>query len=511
MKKAVSHSISFFLWLLIVLVNAYKFVLINTGFLTEPDERRYLMSWRLLKKLTQGDFNTALTSVFSADGRPGSVMLHTIPATLQFIYAKIFGYELLESRNFAPVFFYNIIVNLLILYILYKIIRLLFEEKIITLFGLLLFSVLVNNFSYLRHIYPYNESLLLFLALTYRMLKFYMQKSSISLKTAFIWGIIAFTGILIYPAYYLTFLAIFIFFNAILILKKIEINKIIQFNFAYITGSLSIFFIFEFLSRLGHHSYINTVLKLSETVKQGDFSESYSFIIKYLWQVEKYTGLLLLTGIIVFIIFIPKLLTRGTKQQKLVLILIISFLIPYTYYTTSGYFGHQAVMYGRILHQFIIPVILMSLFVINLTPQPIRHKLIIILSILISIQFYFQMQDYLKIAYPRDVYWKYLKTYPFDRIKQVSEYKNAWPVLPQKLDSVYIDKNKANSITIVNGQYFYPVDSYEFFYKYKALPTEKQVFKKPHFTNYKAYQFEGYDIKAREILDSLKLQIKIFR
>jgi len=64
------------------MVNLYKLVLVNAGFMTEPDERRYLMTWSFLKHLSQGDISTALHAVFSANGRPGSVLLHSIPAGL---------------------------------------------------------------------------------------------------------------------------------------------------------------------------------------------------------------------------------------------------------------------------------------------------------------------------------------------------------------------------------------------------------------------------------------------
>ncbi len=506
-----SQNINVFLYCLIILVNTYKIILINSGFLTEPDERRYLMSWRLLNKLLHGDFTTAIQAVFSANGRPGSIILHTIPAGFQFITAKIFGLELLESQNAAPVFLYNFFINILILFFLYKILKYLYQDKTIALFGVLFYSVLVNNFSYLRHIYPYNEALLIFLYLIYRLLKQHYQNYKLLLSKAFLFGMISFGGILIYPAYYLSFLAVYLFFNFLLIKQKIEINQIIKLNLGYITGSLLLLFATEFLSRLGHHSYINNVILLSKTVTQGSFNETYIFIFKYLWQVEHWTGLLLIIGLTTAGIMVFKTKKCKTDNKYLIFSIFISFLIPYLYYVSNGYFGHKVVMYGRILHQFIIPAIVISLWPLDLIKKQKRKFIIIALSLLISIQFYFQIQNYLQIGYPRDVYWHYLKNYPRSQIKEITEYKNAWSNLPQKLDSIYINHDKKDTITIVNGQYFYPVNSYKLYKKYSPEKNKTLIYQKPHFINYKAYQFEGYDQKARNILDSLQLKIKIYK
>jgi len=504
--KKININLTYLLWFLIVVINLYKFVLINAGFMTEPDERRYLMSFSFLKHLSQADLPGAFTALFSANGRPAGVLWHSIPAGLQFISAKIRGLEIFETQNFQIVFVYNFIINLLILYILYKIFRLVFKSEIISLTGLLFYSVLVNNFSYLRHIYPYNESLFVFLLLIWWLLK--RQQEKLTYKYVFMTGAIAFFGFLIYPAFYLSFIAVWLFLNLIVWQQIHNINKILIYNFVFFSGSLTVLFLFEVLARIGNTSYINNVLYLSETVTQGSFEESFSFLIKYMWQVEKITGVFLLVGLLVFLIFLPGFIQNQTN--KTVLYIFISFIIPFLLYASVGYFFHKMVFYGRILHQFMFVIILANLYVLSRLKSAYQKQLIFSIALIISLQFVGQIQDYLKITYPRDVYWQYLKTYPFTHIKQVSEYDNFWSNLPQKLDSLYIEKNKRDSIIIVNGQYFYPVDDKN---KYKVYKNNQHrlIFEKPHFLNYKAYQFEGYGIEERRLIDSLQFQIKIYR
>lgn len=496
------------LYLTLGWVNLYKLTLMHQGFFTEPDERRYLNTWYFLKHLLQGDWPGAIHPIFSAQGRPASILLHTIPAGLQFLSAKIRHLELFESRNFDVVFGYNFFIYLLILIVLYRLFQLIFQDKILSLTGLLFYSVLVNNFIYLRHIYPYNESLLIFIFLVYRLIKNYQSEQVFSVKFAYLIGLVAFFGFAVYPAYYLSFIAVYLLFNLLLKHTHIALHRLLLLNMSYIVGSLSMLTLFEILAHFGQASYIYNLLHLSGTVNQGSYEEAFSFIFKYFWQVEQITGLWLIISLVIFVIYYRRV---RQKNKQLTGDMVLSFLIPFLIYTGSSYFLHKMVMMGRILHQFIFIIILISLFDIGIVQEKFRKYLIILLTFLFSLQFYFQIQTYLKFSYPRDVYWQYLKTYPFSQIEEISEYEDSWSNLPQKIDSIYINKNQRDTITIVNGQYFYPVETPVKYHPYYPKTSKKQILNRLHFINYKAYQYEGYGIKARKLIDSLQFRIKIYR
>jgi len=507
MKSFSNKIIIFFLYGAIALVNLYKFVLIRQGLLTEPDEHRYMQTWIFLKHLSNGDWQGAVNAIFSAQGRPASILLHVFPASLQFLSAKIRHLELFESQNADVVFVYHFFIYSLTLLILYRLFQLIFNNKILSLTGIFFYSVLVINFSYLRHIYPYDESLLIFIFLVYRLVKAYYYKTVFSLKFAFGLGILAYFGVLVYPAHYLSFMASYLLFNLILWQRKTDLKQFLLLNIAYTTGSIFLQVIFEILSRFGKTSYIYNVLHLSKTVNQGDYTEAFSFIGKYFWQVEHVTGLILLLGILIFPVYFWKL---QNTSKKITGYIVISFFIIYLMYAGSSYFLHNSVMMGRILHQFIFVIVLISLFVLASFKNELQKILIILLTLIFSVQFYFHVQDYLQISYPRDVYWQYLKTYPFSQIIEVSEYENAWSNLPKRLDSIYMDTKNKDTITIVNGQYFYPVNDAYKYHAYKPKDLKSLIFNKLHFINFKAYQFEGYDLKARNLLDSCRFHIKIY-
>jgi len=505
MKKNPKKSISLFLWTIIIFSNLYKFLLINAGFLTEPDERRYLMSFSFLKNLSKGHFSEALRAIYNADGRPGSIILHSIPASLQFILAKIRHLEVFETKSFQIVFIYNFIILLLTLYVLYKIFHKLFQSRIISLSGILIYSLLVNNFIYLRHIYPYNESLLIFLWLTYQILK----SSNFKLKKIFFWGALAFFGFTVYPAYNLSFFAVYFLYNFILFFQRKSLKQWLKYNVIYILGSVSVLVAFEVFSKISGTSYIGHLRTLSKTVNQGSFDESYSFITKYFIEIEQVTGIILLFGLLIFLFFLPKLLSKKSSNDRLIVYLVISFTIPYLMFATSGYFFHKSVMMGRVLHQFIFIIILINLWLLQQILITKQQLLILTISIMAVVQFFLRIHDYLKISYPRDVYWQFLKTYPLDKIKNISEYDNSWSNLPQKIDSIYIEKNTKDTVIIINGMYFFPFDNAHKYHAYQVRKNQKYIFDKPHFINWKAYQYEGYGKQERQLIDSLKLHIKV--
>ena len=61
-----------------------------------------------------------------------------------------------------------------------------------------------------------------------------------------------------------------------------------------------------------------------------------------------------------------------------------------------------------------------------------------------------------------------------------------------------------------NNFFYYPFKNVE---QTDAFISENYnlIYAKPHFLNFKAYQFEFYDIEARENLDHYKLHIKVYK
>ncbi len=511
MKQLTEKYLYKLLIFLLIATNLYKFRLITGGYMTEPDEKRYLMAWSALKHLMQGDIEGFSLAVFSAQGRPAEILVKMIPATLQFISAKIFHLDFFETQNFYIVFLFNFVIYTLTLWLLFKIFQFIFNNKTLSVFGVLSYSLLINSYVYLRHVYPYDTSLLLFLLVLYKIISVYQSKQKYTCKQAFVYGAISFFAFLAYPAYNLSFFALFVIFALLnwTILRE-NTRQYFKLTANYVMGSIVVLLLFEGFSRLGNTSYIHNALTLSGTVIQGDFFDTPTFLFRYLFEVEMLIGAVIILSLIVFIFKIPKIVRSKKPSDNILIIIVASYFIFYALYVSLGYFAHQFTMYGRILHQFFPVIWLIILYVFSEMRFEMQQKFMPIIAIGATILFVFQMQDYLQIAYPRDVYWTYLRQYKRENITELTEFEDSWSNLPER---VFLPlKNYSNErITTINTYYFYPVEDVSKYHPYQIKKDDKLIFDKPHFLNYKPYQFEGYNLKERKNIREFRFRIKIIK
>ena len=496
-----------------------KLLLVRGGFLTEPDERLYFWSFSFIKRLSLGHIGSALESLFSARGRPVEVLLKSIPATLQIISAKIFGLNVFETKNMWIIFGFNMIIFIAILFFIYKIALLVFKNKSLALITTLFYSLLINSFVYLRHIYPYDTSLLLTVLLLYYIIKLYISNEKISQKKAFSFGFLAFLSFMFYPTFYLMFYVLFFVFVWVLWNGFRDKKYLLSRAIAYISGSVFLLVLTELTARAVNKSYILNLLHLSGTIDQGDYNESVYFLFKYLINVEYFTGILIIIGLLLFIVRLPKLIKTENKVKLLMAYLFVFSTLMYLLHTgILCYWTHKMTVYIRQMHQFMPVLVLFAMMGFNEFyksfkndyPFSIKTYKLLIFSILVIVLIVFQMKDYLRISYPRDVYWTYLRHTKKDLIKEISEYDDSWSNLPTR----FIDKEKItntkDTIIAVNTQYFFPVKDFLKYHPYKNT-RKKLIFSAPHFLNYKAYQYEGYTSKERENINKMKLFIRIYK
>ncbi len=502
-----------FLCFLLVVSNLYKFRLMPLGYLNEPDETLYFWSWSALKRLFNFDVSGFVNSLFSARGRPLEVLIKTIPASFQFVTAKLFHLNFFETKNMYVLFVFNMLIYVLILYYLYKLALLIFKSKFYALFSILSYSVLINSYAYLRHIYPYDTSLLFLVYLLYRLVKSYINKEKPGYKQSFFFGVIAAFSFLIYPTFYMAFFALFFVFLGIHFnLIKSHLRKFIWLSASYVAGSTITFALTEFLSRLVHTSYVGNLTNLSQTITQGDYDESFYYLFKYFYEVEGSIGWAYMLGLAGFILLMS-IYKNKQKNESILHIIFLSFSLMYFFHTGLGYFGHKMTVYIRQMHQFMpILAIFMVYAIWKLKiSDPIKKFSVLLLSLVFFVTYFFQMNAFFEIAYPKDVYWTYLRHLKKENIHEIFEYEDSWSDLPSRfLDEV--DKTNAeDTITAVNTCIVFPVDDIRKYHAYMPKKNAVLIYKKPHYLNCKAYQFEGYNTKERQVLDSIDLQIRLYK
>ncbi len=502
------------IFFLIILFSVMKISLVGRGFLAFPDENRYRETGLLLKSLAQGDIVNAITHVFATQGRPGDALLKIIPMSGQVATARIFGCEIYESDNAWPLFIYNylIYIGLLIIHFLFS--NLFLKNKTFSLLSVFVFSSLLISYISLRHADPYDASLLLLYFVFYKMMVYLKIKKGSNFKYL-LFGFIAFFGYLCYPGYILLFFAIPIVYF-LTDLRFAEMSTKTTNMFFYCIGSVSCLLFFEMASRAVDQSFIQNSMALSTTITQGSFDECFSFFIKYLTEVENFTGFLLLFGLIAFIVF-GVFDFKKTKTVSPIYILFLVLLALYFLYAALGYWGHKVVYYARLLRQFmpflvlILIVILQKIVILLKMKKWVKQVYLSIFLLAVSIQFSLVFLPYQQVYYPKDIAWQIYNEYHFSSFSNYFEYSKSWSEVPNLATMKIKIASKTNKkLLFVNVCNLYPFDDLQFYKPFRQPNNYQLLISKPCSLNFKAYQFEGYNIHARKNLDSIGLKCMVF-
>jgi hypothetical protein len=504
----------------IIFMTVHKLTLIGSGFLALPDEMRYVAAIDVLQYLSKLKIIPAIDALFSTQARPAETLVKMIPAAVQYISSKVLHLNLLESRNTYPIFIFNFIIYCCILRYHFNISNILLKDRLLALVSVLFFSALTNSYLYLRHALPYDESLLIFLIVIYKVL-IYNENKQFSFKKTFFLGFFAFFGYMVYPGYFPLYIVSAGLFFFLELDKNNFLEKVYQAT-TYTLGSLFCLGIFEGLSRVAGGSYIADALSISGSITQGSFEESYSFIVKYLFEVEGVMGGVLLFGVFLYYSILIFSFRKSIVNKRLFLLGIFLIGIYFTY-ASIGYFFHKMIFYGRLLHQYMPFICLFSVFAFNeiilkLAPKiPIFSKCEMILSLfslVFLINYCLNYWAYTAFAYPRDMAWAVSEKYQLKDIDNICEHADCWSLVPVEEDKILRGSARRDTlkpdIIFVNACYFYPFDDLKKYQPYYPSSAYILVDSQRHFANCKAYQYEGYSIKERQNLDSVNFHVRRF-
>ena len=518
----------FFLILVLVSMTAIKLSLLGSGFLTFPDEYRYAQSGKAIHDFSQGRYINAMDALFSTRARPGEAFLNMIPNAMQFITAKLFGLHFYESKNSISLFLFNFFIYCFLLLVHFKFSKVILNDKKLALVSVVLFGAITNSYLYLRHALPYDMSLLLFYWIIFKITQYSKLSEMLSSKAFFI-GILTFSAYLIYPGYVFLFACIVV----LLLFNTVSPSKLYQkfrVSLFFGLGCLLMLLGFELMARLAENSYINDLIRLSKTISQGSFEESFTFILKYLFELEGISGLVLVFLLFVFFIAGIYFVLKGKLQNhKTLLIISIVFILFFVSYASTGYFLHQTVFYGRLIHQFLPFLCVFSIFAFQtfvigfIKSYKTRNLVSLLLVCILMIDFCFKLTNYQKVSYPHDLEGSELaRLYHVNEVTKVFEYANSMEYGGKWRLGVRINrktvfppmnqdqKDSVSKIVLVNAGYLFPVKDISLYKAYQAPTSYKLLDSKPHFMNFKAYQYEVYSIEERRNIDAMNLQMRTY-
>lgn len=498
----------FFPAFVIIILVLIKATFAFKGARSFPDEYFYNYSLFFLDSIRNGVWKDAIYYLFNT-GRPLASIFYLIPSACQAVLYQVAGIDPREPPSLISPIIFNLLVHGGLLLNFFYLIKSILKDNWMAFGGLIIYASLVNNNIYIRHLFPYDLSLWLFLTALLLLVRLISVENPDRIwgnKILFLSGVFTAASFLSYPGFYNGIIPVgllTLFYCYQHSRYKIKTTSINLFSLG--AGYLLPLISFELLAKTGQYSYFAKLSTLSGTIIQGDFDEGIVFPFNYLFSVEGLPGLILISGFVFYLLSYKKSLKISSVN-----ILCFSLLLIYLYHAWSSFFGQKMVFYGRLLHIYFPFLVIGFLAFVNLFFRKTALKILTICSLISALAFIRFYVDYQKIAYPPDALWTYIHQqagwYDHEIINEVRE---GTPFLPVNSSKFRTSEEISVHYKLVNCSFFHPI-----LYKdkeYQLQSNEMILFSELHFQVFPAYQHEGMTRRERDILNRAIPHIKIIR
>jgi hypothetical protein len=367
---------------------------------------------------------------------------------------------------------------------------------------------------YIRHILPYELALCCFLVLLLWLVRAERQGRTLGLGATYGLGLGAAFVFTVYPGYFLApLLLLVVLLNQ---QKDLRLKPRLYQVGAFSGGVLSVLGFFEMLGRLSGYSYLKSCLRLSGTITQGDFRESFVFLIKYLLEAEGMLGIALFCLVASALVVGLSQVGRAKVRLRVIEILhkhalYLGALGAFLAYAALSFFGHKLVFYGRILHLF-FPFLV--LFAVGFWFRRIRPRAQLLLTVALAgialCSFGSFAVRYRAVFYPYD-----LLAQPSADLAQRKVSFRSQTELSDNADHYLARQHLARNTTgkgeavLLNFGNLYPIVGTSC-NPLPLPPGYRLVFSAPHFLTIPAYGFEGFTPHERAMLRQCHYQCQIF-
>jgi hypothetical protein len=345
---------------LLLCFGAYRLLLAQSGQLYWPDEYRYLHALHVLDELRKGEISQGLHWIFGVEAgvasRPSYILISLVPAALQGVANLVFQVQPDDAAFYRIPAIANVAVSLGVAGTLYYLIWSLSGDRLMAWAGTAVHGLLANTNMYVRHLFPYDESLLLFLLSLGILLR---QGSPSSIQRAGLAGVLSGAAATVYPGYSLF---LFVPLAALLADRPVDWRSVMAFGGA--AAAVGLFW--EMIARVGGFSFIGASKRFSKTFTparpedlQGSYEEGFTFLPIYLAQVEGLAGILLCLLVVVFL-FMAARKVFARRQVAIVMGTVASIVL----FAATVQVWHRALFYGRIVHMFLPMMVLAAMLVL---------------------------------------------------------------------------------------------------------------------------------------------------
>lgn len=389
--------------MLLVFLAGYRLLLTQSGHLYWPDEYRYLHALHFLDEIRKGDPTSAFGWVFGdvatrggVASQPTYIMVSIVPAVVQGLANVVFGIQPEDPSFYRIPGAANVLVSLALTVMFYLVLWRLTADRGLALLGTFVYALLANTNVYVRHLFPYDLALLLFLSALVLLLDDPRTAGLSARINVVIVGVLAGAAMTTYPGY--NFFVIILF--ALILAKHWTEWKRAA---GFLAGIASVFVGWEIVSRAGGFSFLESLRQFSRMYNpgtvQGSTSESFSFLLLYLWNVEGAAGAVLLA---LFLCFLG--MAVAGKFGRLETALIASASVAFLAFATFSVISNRVAIYGRLLHMYLPFLVIGSIVVIRQLHGPVvRRVAVAVLALASVVSFVPTAVNAFAIRFPRDV------------------------------------------------------------------------------------------------------------
>jgi len=489
----------------IVLLLVGRFMLAGTGYLDDQDELLYLWMSDHFQESTQLSFWVG--GVTQMQGQPPEMIIRALEYWSLLPVAHALGKQPLHPDVLYFVGLYNILVSVLILYVFFCICRRLLFSIEHAILGMFLLGTLVNFNIYTRHILPYDHALLFHLLALYILLK-----KEWRFRDVFLAGSLSAIALTCYMGEF-----VFIAINGVYLVLTSRHNRaeLLKKIFLFGLPFVLLVFTFELCMQANGGSYIGFIAQYSTTVYMASFDEGFSYLFIYFWQVEKWWGLFLLAVSFIGIGFTFAKKAETNQSVKSLLSVAVAAYVSYGAYV---YFGHKMVFHGRILHIYFPFVIIGVLVMLQQLKGGLASISIPLLFIGSLVNYYFIIQDFKQIGYPRNFIYQNQLFFQQGKVELECYEEMASPVHYCDRASWRIDS--IGSTNLDSGKYIlsnicfnihYPDSEIIEYPAYRLQSGDTCIKDQLHFQSHPAYVFEYCDRGGRALYIKKQLKLKVIK
>jgi hypothetical protein len=484
---------------------------LSGGHLFLKDEGLYWQSLVTACDLRWGDWASALEHLYDPFwGRPAFVAVFSVPAFFQMarLDFSLSGAEALHFRSShfhdLPALF-NVLLTVFSAWVFFRLALLLTRgRRGVALLALVLWSLLCNANVYVRHLFPYDLSLLFLLLAACALLKgVEEERRALVTGWAVLSGILCGLSFSAYQGYYL-------FVPVLGLVALVAFRRRWLGAAVFSVGFWTVILLWEVIGDLqarevfgrveGVSSYLTLCRRVGSLISLGDYEEAFIFLPRYLAWVEGPIGWVLLVGGFVFLVRVWPRLSCVPRT------FFAALTGVYFLHAAWGYFGHGMVFYARLLHLYLPFLALATAWAVGACGRPVwRWTLGGVLAVVSLGSFIGWAVPYARLCYPAEFVNRFVpsSTVPERRL-DLSEARG----MPAIADWTRWE------VVTVNVVQFDIRDAAPEIQAFPALEPAGEgwrlVAERPHPFTSPAYQFEGMLEANRQKIRRANFHMKVF-